>query len=156
MGNWDIGRWRGLTRSCYPLVSEMWSRQTDSPFSDLLCNSPGPFLLPSWFASIPLHPTGPWFWQDVAFASVLSFGYTYSVGFPWHFLSCPCLGLNASGGFSSWRPGEGLLLHLWAFATVLLLCLLPPSPWFVQLLPSVRDCAWHFVKTTSELHTTAL
>lgn len=115
MGNWDTGRWGDLARSCYSLVSELWSRQTDSPCSDLLSDSPVSFLIPSWFASIPFHSTGPWFWQDMAWASVLPFGYAYSEGFPWHFLSCFCLGLNTFGGFSSWWPGERLLLHLWAF-----------------------------------------
>lgn len=143
MWNWDIGNWRDLARSCYSLVSELWFRQTDSLFNDLLSNFSVTSKCPVYFPLdlLPSHSIS--LVPDMALASVLLFGSTYSEGFLWHFLSCFCLGLNASGGFSSRWSGEGPLLHLWAFTTMLPLCLLPPSPWFVQLLPSVRDCAWH-------------
>lgn len=119
MGNWGIGRWRDLSRSYDQLMSELWSRQTDSPFSDFLSNFLGSFLLHSWLAPNSFHSN--WslilsrllFWPQSCPLDILTewdFPVS-SLGILWVVLTWT----YSSRGFSSWGPWEGLLLHLLAF-----------------------------------------
>ena len=138
MGNWDRGRWRDLSGPCYQQVSELWSRRTDClGICSVISQCPFYFTL-DLLPAIPFQLV-PDLDQATVLASVLPFGYTDSVGFPWHFWSGFCLELNASGGVSSWQPWEGLLLHRWLLLRLLLLPLLTPPPPPVQLLLCQRS-----------------